>query len=95
MLSADPVTAIITAEFVTSRIPLILQVPAVVIVSVPVIVGVFRVPPVQAAILTPAVSVTFSVTESLRKIVSPDTASAIAPARVVCVPFAALVATIK
>lgn len=62
-------TAIIAAEFVASLIPDIMDVPAPVIVTVPVIVGEFNEPPDHAAILTPGVNVTFSVTESRRKIV--------------------------
>ncbi len=93
--AAEPVTARNSAPLEARRMPLILQVPAAVIVSVPLIVGVLSVPPVHAEILTPAVRVTFSVTESRKKIVSPETASAIAPTNVVWVPFAAEVATIR
>lgn len=83
MESAEPETVSTGALFVTSRIPEIFEVPAPVMVRVPVIVGVFNVPPDHAAIFTPGVIVTFSVTESLRNIVCPDTAAAIARARVV------------
>ena len=48
--------------------PDIVLVPAPVIVRVPVIEGVFKLPPVQAVILTPGVIVTFSVTEVIKKI---------------------------
>jgi hypothetical protein len=85
--AALPVTERNDAPLDARRIPLMLHVPAVVIVRVPLMVGVFNVPPCHAVILTPAVRVTFSVTESLRKIVSPETASAIADAKVECVPF--------
>jgi hypothetical protein len=68
---------------VTKRIPEIVDVPAAVIVKVPVIEGVFEDPAAQLTIFTPGVIVTFSVTEVLKKIVSPALAAAIAAARVV------------
>lgn len=70
-------------------------VPAPVIVNFPVIEGIFKDDPDQLTMLTPGVIVTFSVTLSRRKMVSPEEAAAIADARVVCVPFAADVATIN
>lgn len=73
--------------------PEIVLVPAPVMVNVPVIVGTFKESPDQQAIFTPGVIVTFSVTLSLKKIVSPEEAAVIALAKVVWVPLAAEVAT--
>ena len=93
--AALPVIERNSAVFDVSFNPLILHVPAVVIDSLPVIVGVFKLPPTHPTIFTPAVKVTSSVTLSRITMVSPEEASAIAPAKVVCVPLAADVATIN
>lgn len=95
MVADEPPTERMLSELVISVIPEIVDVPAPVIVILPVIEGVFTADPSQAARLTPIVSVTFSVTESRRKIVSPAEASAIAEANVIWLPFAGSVATIS
>ncbi len=92
---ADPVIAINAALFVCNLRLDTVDVPAPVIVSVPMIVGVFRAPPDHPVMFTPGVMVTFSVTLSRKNMVSPDDATAIADASVVCVPLAADVATIN
>src|SRR5580693_795519 len=84
----------IAAEFVINSRPEIVLVPAPVIVSVPVIEGVFAEPPDHAVIFTPGVIVTFSVTDVMRKIVSPEDAADMAVAKVVCVPKPAVEFTI-
>ena len=94
MLAADPLTVTNGAELVTNLMPEIVLVPAPVIVKVPVMDGVLREEPSHAAIFTPGVMVTFSVTDDLKKMVSPTELSAMAAAKVVCVPLAALVSTI-
>lgn len=70
-------------ELVRSSTPDMLLVPAPVIVNVPMMAGVLRDDPCHPTILIPGVRVTFSVTESLKKIVSPTLAAAIADAKVV------------
>lgn len=84
MVALVPVIEITAAELVVSLMPDIVHVPAKVAVIVPVI-EMFGVKPSDgyATMSTPALAVTFSVTEFLRKIVSPLFAADNADANVV------------
>jgi len=78
-----PDITITLSEFVTRRTLEIVLVPVPETVIFPVMEGTLAAPLPSPAILTPAVSVMFSVTESLKRIVSPALATAFAAAKVV------------
>src|SRR3990167_1056277 len=92
--AAEPETTRKKSEFVVSLIPEIVTTPAAENDNFPVIDIVGVAPdPGHETILTPAISVTSSVTDVRRKIVSPEVATASAAAKVECVALATEVAS--